>query len=71
MHRITELLEEAESSMPDKQSVEKRLNGKDVLIGGTHKAGYTCKGSWVWTSFSVERYPQDFRDMAKAYAEDD
>jgi len=70
VHRITDLITEAESGRSDKLPVEKFLNGKYVKVG-TDRAGYTCKGSWVWTSFATGRYDQEFRDMAKAFAEDE
>ena len=70
VHRITDLITEAESGRSDKMPVEKFLNGKYVKVG-TERAGYTNKGSWVWTSFANGRYNQEFRDMAKAFAEDE
>ena len=70
VHRITELIEEAESARDDRLPVEKVLNGKFVKLG-PQRAGYVSKGNWVWTALAVSRYPQEFRDMATAYAEDD
>jgi hypothetical protein len=74
VHRITDLMEEAESGREDRLEVEKVMNGKKVLLGpqGSQRiAGYSNKGVWVWTQFSRTRYNQEFLDMAKAYAEDD
>ena len=58
----------------DKLPVDKRLNGKYVLVGpegNKNKAGYSNKGVWMWTKWSRDRYSQEFLAMAKAYAEDD
>jgi len=70
VHRISDLISEAESGREDKLPVDKVLNGKYVKVGDD-KAGYCAKGLWVWTTFSTSRYTQEFRDMAKAFAEDD
>ena len=70
VHRISELIEEAESARPDKMPVGKVMNGKYVKVG-EQKVGYSCKASWIWTRFGQERYGKDFCDMAKAYSEDD
>jgi hypothetical protein len=74
VHRITDLIQEAESGRSDAFEVEKAMNGKKVLVGpkgSQHMAGYSNKGVWMWTQFSRTRYNQEFLDMAKAYAEDD
>jgi len=70
VHRITELIQEAESGKPDPMHVEKFLNGKYVKVGD-ERAGFTCRGAWMWTQWARNRYEQEFRDMAKAYAEDE
>ena len=70
VHRIAELITEAESGKEDPMHVEKRLNGKYVLVDN-NKAGFTAKGVWIWTAWAKHRYTEDFREMAKAYAEDD
>ena len=74
VHRVTELIEEAESGRSDKLVVEKVMNGKKVLVGpqdSQHIAGYSNKGVWMWTQWSRNRYSDEFLEMAKAYAEDD
>jgi len=74
VHRVTDLIEEAESGREDKLEVEKVMNGKKVLVGpkgSQHIAGYSNKGVWIWTQWSRSRYTEEFLEMAKAYAEDD
>jgi len=74
VHRVTDLIEEAESGRSDGLEVEKKMNGKKVLLGpqgNQHIAGYSNKGVWMWTQWSRNRYTQEFLEMAKAFAEDD
>ena len=54
----------------DKLPVEKVMNGKFVKMGG-ERVGFVCKFVWTWTRFGENRYPQDFRELAMAYAEDE
>jgi hypothetical protein len=70
VHRITELIMEAESGKSDSMEVEKFLNGKYVKVGD-NRAGFTAKPFRIWTQWGCNRYSQEFREMAKAYAEDE
>ena len=70
VHRIAELITEAESGRSDALPVDRKLNAKYVLVG-TERAGYSAKANWVWTQWACNRYTQEFRDMSKAFAEDE
>ena len=58
------------SRMSDPLVVDKVINGKYVKVGGD-RVGYTCRGVWTWTKLGESSYPQDFRAMAKSYAENE
>ena len=70
IHRMGDMLGEAEAARQDKLPVDKKLGGKYINVGDD-KVGYTLKGNWVWSEWAISRYSESFRDAAKAYAEDD
>ena len=70
VHRVTEAVEEMESSQPSPQKVEKKLNGKTVVVG-TEKVGHVRNGSWQWLAFARARYTPEQLEVAKSYAEEE
>ena len=68
VHRVAEMLSEAEAVRENKMTVQKIMTTKHVQVGAD-KAGFVCGTMWIWTSFARARYTQDFLDMAKTYAE--
>lgn len=70
VHRMEDILTDIEQGRPDTVEIEKVMNGKYIKVGG-RRAGYIYKGEWKWTAWATERYNEETRDMAKAYAEGD
>ena len=69
VHRVAEFLEEMESSQSSPLPIEKKLNGKYVMIGDK-RAGYVCAGAWQWCAFAKGRYSLEQLDSAEGYAEE-
>ena len=65
---MAEALTDLEQGCEPPKEIEKFLNGKFIKVGGD-RVGYTYKGDWKWTTFGTQRYSQESRDWAKAYAE--
>jgi hypothetical protein len=68
VHRIAETLSDIEAIREDPLDVVKSLREKIVRVG-THRVAFIADRKVRWTAWAVQRYAEEDRDMAKAYAE--
>ena len=68
VHRMAECLEDVEAGRDDKLDVTKVLNTKFIKVG-PHRVGYVFKSEWKFTRWGIDRYSDEIREMATAYAE--
>ena len=68
IHRIAEMLTDAEEEWPDKLPITKVMNTKQVRVG-SNRACMILDGRVKWTPWAATRYECDVLDGARAYAE--
>ena len=68
VHRMYDVLSDIESRKADHISLEKGLNGKFIKCD-KGRIGYSVSGRWQWHKLAIERYTEEERDFAQAYAE--
>jgi hypothetical protein len=68
IHRIAEMLTDAEEERPDKLPTTKVMNTKQARVG-SNRACMILDGRVKWTPWAATRYECDVLDGARAYAE--
>jgi hypothetical protein len=65
---IAQTLSDIEAVREEPSDVAKNLREKVVKVG-SHRAALFADRRVRWTAWAVQRYPEEDRDMAKAYTE--
>ena len=65
---MAEILTDLEAARDDKLEITKILNGK-FIKAGPNRVGYIDKCEWKWTTWGQQRYSDEAREMACAFAE--
>jgi len=70
IHRAFDMVTELEGARPDgKTDIEKKMNGKQIKVGGTTLVCWSFHGQLQWSNWAQKRYSAEEIQQVTAYCE--